>query len=66
MGGGTSIVGLGCPGSNEPGDGLTGISLAGASGAELIGDGDPDPTQAVIDHAKTRPKRIRARVRMSI
>ena len=66
MGGGTSIEGLGCPGSNDaPGDGLAGTSLAGAPGAESAGDVDPGPTQAAIDHANARRKLIRATVRMS-
>jgi len=66
MGGGTSIEGLGCPGSNDdPSEGIAGGLLAGLSGAESAGDVDPGPTQAAIDQARARTKMIRATVRMS-
>jgi hypothetical protein len=65
MGGGTSIVGLGCPGSNDPGDRLAGSPLAGPPGAESDGDVDPGPTQAAIDHARARTKVSRSTVCMS-
>jgi hypothetical protein len=68
MGGGISMEGLGCPGSNdEPGEGFAGRPLAGPPGAEVTGDDDedPGPTQAAIDHAKARTTMTRAAVRIS-
>ncbi len=63
MGGGTSMVGFGCPGSNDgPGEGITGSPLAGPPGAESIGDGDPGTTQAAIDHARARARMSRTTV----
>jgi hypothetical protein len=65
MGGGTSIVGLGRPGVNdELGAGIVGRLVAGISGAESTGDGDPGATHAAIDHATTGTRRSRTTVRI--
>ena len=66
MGGGISMEGFGCPGSNdEPGEGIVGRPVAGTPGAESTGDEVPGPTQLAIDDARARTTMTRATVRIS-
>ena len=67
MGGGISMEGFGCPGSNdEPGAGGVGKPVPGTPGAESTGVEAPGPMQAAIDHARARTTMTRATVRISV